>query len=208
MDISADIIIRSELPEDYFAAELIAKRAFWNLHFPGCNEHYFLHRLRSEENYISELSRVAEYNGKVIGGIYYSRCSVRDESGRDTEVLTFGPLCVDPDYQKMGVGGRLLRETTELARRLGHRAIIIFGEPDYYPRFGFCTCDRFGITTEDGHNFDAFMGFELVPGAFDGISGRFIEIELCRNLPQIEVDEYDKLFPYMEKLVLPRQWDV
>ena len=38
---------------------------------------------------------------------------------------------------------------------------MIFGEPGYYPEFGFQTCDHYGITTAEGKNFDAFMGIEL-----------------------------------------------
>jgi len=201
-----EIIIRPERSEDHYAAELVAKRAFWNLHYPGCDEHYLVHLLRSDKDYIPELSRVAECDGRVVGAIYYSRSAVRSEDGSDIEVLTFGPLCVDPDYQNRGIGGRLLRDTMELARGMGHKAIIIFGEPGYYPRFGFVTCDRFGITTHDGANFDAFMGIELVPGALDGVTGCFYESEVYSSLPPEAVEDYDKSFPYMEKLVLPGQW--
>ena len=35
-----EIIIRQELPEEYWETEYMTKKAFWNLHFPGCNEHY------------------------------------------------------------------------------------------------------------------------------------------------------------------------
>jgi predicted N-acetyltransferase YhbS len=56
----------------------------------------------------------------------------------------------------------LLKETMKLAADQGYRGIVIFGEPDYYPRIGFKTCDNFNITTKDDKNFDAFMGIELV----------------------------------------------
>ncbi len=40
------------------------------------------------------------------------------------------------------------------------------GEPDYYPLHGFQTCDKFGITTMDGKNFDGFMGiYQKLSGA-------------------------------------------
>lgn len=200
-----DIIIRKEKQEDWFAAELMTKKAFWNLHRPGCDEHYLVHKLRGDSAYIEELSRVAEVNGEIVGGIYYSKSHV-DTGTKKFEVITFGPLCVAPQFQNKGIGGKLLKETMQLAKEAGYPAIIIFGEPGYYPKFGFVACDHFGITTKEGKNFDAFMGIELLEGCLHGIRGSFYEAEVFENLPEVEVEEFDKKFPYMEKLRLPGQW--
>lgn len=200
-----NIIIREERECEWFETESMTKRAFWNLHVPGCNEHYLVHILRSSDDYIPELSRVAEVNGKIVGTIMYSKSYVIDGE-KKTEVLTFGPLCIDPDYQKRGIGGELLEITMQLAREQGYRAIIIFGEPEYYPRHGFKTCDNFNITTKDGKNFDAFMAIELIRGGLDGVKGKFYESEAFENSNSDKAEEYDKKFPYMEKLKLPGQW--
>ncbi len=200
------IIIREEKESDWYETEYVTKKAFWNLHVPGCNEHYLVHILRSSDDYIPELSRVAELDGKVVGTIMYTKAYVLDGDKR-TDVITFGPLCIDPEYQKKGIGGELLENTMQLAREKGYRAIIIFGEPEYYPRHGFKPCDCFNITTKDGKNFDAFMGIELVPGGLDGVKGKFYESKAfddCNN--EEAAEEYDKKFPYMEKLKLPGQW--
>lgn len=201
-----DIIIREERPEDWYDTEYVAKRAFWNRHHPGCNEHYLVHKLRSDAAYIPELSRVAELNGIIVGVILYSKAFV-DTGTQKIDVLTFGPLCVIPEYQNTGIGGMLLEETMKFAREKGHKAIIIFGEPGYYPKHGFQTCNHFGITTIEGKNFDAFMGIELVPGGLTDVHGKFREAEVFENLPLEEVDEYDKRFPHMDKLKLPGQWE-
>ncbi len=198
--------IRKETPSDWFDAEYVTKKAFWNLHVPGCDEHYLVHKLRDDKAYIPELTRIAAVDGRVVGAIYYSRAFVRSDE-KSTEVLTFGPLCVDPEFQKQGIGGELLEHTMQLAKEMGFKGIVIYGEPDYYPRHGFVTCDKFGITTPDGKNFSAFMAKELVEGGFSEISGKFYESETFENLPPDEVEEYDKKFPYMEKRVLPGQWN-
>lgn len=135
----------------------------------------------------------------------YSKAYVIDGENR-TEVLTFGPLCVDPKFQNKGIGSALLNYTMNLARNLGHKAIIIFGEPGYYPKHGFKTCDNFNITTADSKNFDAFMAIELVYEGLQGVHGKFFEGEIFDSLDKEEVEEFDKQFPYMEKLVLPGQW--
>lgn len=200
-----NITIRNEHPKDYYAAELVAKRAFWNLHVPGCNEHYLVHILRESNDYIPSLTRVAECDGKIVGAIYYAKCKIETSDG-EIPVLTFGPLCVDPDYQRRGIGKALLEASLSQARQMPFAAVIIFGEPKYYPRHGFVTCDKMGITTADGENSDAFMCLELHDGALSSASGRFIEASVYYNLPEQSVEEYDLKFPYMEKLVLPGQW--
>lgn len=201
-----NLIIRKETEEDYFAAEYMTKRAFWNLHHPGCDEHYLVHMIRESEDYIPEISRIAEIDGKIVGGIYYSKGYVLD-GDKKVDVLNFGPLCVDPDYQNLGIGGRLLEESIGAAREAGYKGIIIFGEPDYYPKHGFKTCDHFGITTKDGKNFNPFMGYEIIPGAFDDVTGRYFESDVFDQLYSDKVEEFDKKFPYMEKLKLPGQWN-
>lgn len=204
--ISVDIVIRQEQKEDWYETECMTKRAFWNLHVPGCDEHYLVHLLRLSKDYIPEISRVAVIDGKIAGTVMYSKAYV-DNGEQKTEVLTFGPLCVDKELQNKGIGKLLLETTFELAREQGHKAIIIFGEPGYYPRHGFLTCDNFHITTREGKNFDAFMGLELVPDGLKDVSGKFYESEVFENLNVSEVEEYDKQFPYMEKLKLPGQWN-
>ncbi|HEX3027816.1 MAG TPA: N-acetyltransferase [Clostridia bacterium] len=200
------IIIREEKEADWYETEYVTKKAFWNLHVPGCDEHYLVHILRSSDDYIPELSRVAELEGKIVGTIMYSKAYVMDGDKR-TDVITFGPLCIDPEYQKKGIGGELLENTMQLAREKGYRAIIIFGEPEYYPRHGFKPCDCFNITTKDGKNFNAFMGIELVAGGLDGVKGKFFESKVFDDCSNEEAaEEYDKKFPYMEKLKLPGQW--
>jgi predicted N-acetyltransferase YhbS len=198
--------IRKEEPTDWLAAEYMTKKAFWNLHSPGCDEHYLVHLLRTDNAYVPELTRVAECDGQIIGAIYYSKAYI-DDGTKKHEVLTFGPLCVEPSFQKQGVGGSLLSKTLALAKQSGHRAVIIFGEPDYYPRFGFKTCDNFEITTINGKNIDAFMGIELIPAGLNGITGKFLLSDVFEHLNSHDAEVYDKLFPYMEKLILPGQWD-
>jgi predicted N-acetyltransferase YhbS len=200
-----NLIIRREKPDDRYAAEYMTKKAFWNLHVPGCSEHYLVHKLRRDAAYLPLLSRVAESNGQVVGAIYYARAFVQNGDER-TEVLTFGPLAVEPSFQKQGVGSQLLETTMDLARQAGWKAILIYGEPEYYPKHGFITCDHFGITTPDGKNFPAFQGIELVSDGLKGISGQFHEPDVYSHLPQWEVDQYDRLFPYLEKRKLPGQW--
>lgn len=221
-----EIIIRKETPADYAETEYMTLKAFWNLHGPGCNEHLLVHKVRESEIYLPELSRVAECDGKIVGTIMYTIATIFVEDKAATNVqsddaaqtavtthniLTFGPLCVDPAYQDYGVGGKLLESTVQLAREAGYGAIIIFGEPGYYPKHGFLTCDHFGITTMDGQNFDAFMGIELIPDFLSDKKGKFTEGDVMDDLPDEETDQLSaelfQKYQTLPKVAMPSQWN-
>ena len=201
------IEICDETEADWYASELVTQRAFWNLHFPGCDEHLLVSKLRKSEDYVAPISKIAKLDGQVVGIIMYSKAYVISPNGTKHDVLTFGPLSVEPNAQSLGIGGKLLKATIEDARKAGYPAIIIFGEPYYYPRFGFQTCDHFGITTPDGKNFDAFMAYELQPGALSKIKGKFYESEIFENLPAEEATKLNQNFPPLVKYHLPGQWN-
>ncbi len=201
-----EVEIRRETEEDWHEVELMTQHAFWNKHHLGCDEHYLVHKLRQDKDYLPEISRIAVKDGEIIGCIMYSKARVVD-GAKTHDIVTFGPLCVAPEWQGCGVGELLLKETMALAADKGYKGIVIFGEPEYYPRVGFKTCDNFGITTAEGKNFKAFMGIELAEGSMADIRGKFYESEVFVNLPKEEVDEYNKKFPQLQKLRFPGQWD-
>lgn len=190
--------LRLETPSDHYAVEAITREAFWDFWEPGrtiCDEHLLVHRLRSASSFVPELDYIAELDGKLAGHIIYSKSKVVDDAGNEHEALTFGPLTVAPEVQNRGVGQALMRRTFAEAKRLGYRAVMIFGHPDYYPRAGFRRAAEFGITTADGQNFDPFMALPLYDGALDGIHGRLILDPVYEGLTQEDVLEFDKRFP-------------
>ena len=201
-----DIVIREEKEDEYHRVEEVALRAFWNKHHLGCNEHLLVHKMRKSEVYVPQISRVAEVNGEIVGVICYVRAMLQ-HGDEQKEILTFGPLCVAPEWQGCGIGGILLEETLALAKKEGFEGVVIFGEPDYYPLHGFQTCDKFGITTMDGKNFDAFLGLELVEGGLAKFGGKFIEPTVFEELSEEENEELTRHFETPAKRKFPRQWD-
>ncbi|MGE5580769.1 MAG: GNAT family N-acetyltransferase [Bacillota bacterium] len=194
-----NIRLRLEEPADYRVVEELTREAFWGMSRPGCDEHLLVHKLRKAPAFVPELDFVAEVDGKIVGNIMYSKAKVVDDSGAEHEVLTFGPISVLPEYQYKGIGQALLRHTIAEARRLGYRAILFFGHPDYYPRVGFRRASEFNILTATGRSFDAFMAMPLFDGALDGITGRFHEDPVFNDLDPEEVEGFDKGFPPKEK---------
>jgi len=199
-----ELNFRLETAEDYYAVEALTREAFWKFWEPErtiCDEHLLVHRLRTAPSFVPELNIVAEFEGRIVGHIIYTKSKIVDGAGNEHEVLTFGPLSVLPEYQSKGVGKALMLHSFEVARELGYRAIIIFGHPDYYTRVGFRRAAEFGITTADGSTFDPFMVYLLYDNALDGIRGRYYIDPIYEQLTQEDALDFDKDFPFKEPFV-------
>ncbi|MDD3573156.1 MAG: N-acetyltransferase [Eubacteriales bacterium] len=202
---SAGILVRPERKDDRRAAEEVTREAFWNLHSPGCNEHYLLHLLRESGAFIGALDWVAEKDGRVAGSIVYSRSKILGDDGRIHAAITFGPVAVLPALQGKGIGSLLIRRTLEEARKLGHQAVLIYGDPAYYARFGFQGAERFDIRSHDNCYADALEALELSPGALSGRAGRFSE-DAIFDMDEAAAEAFDRSFPPKVKLTgLPSQ---
>ena len=205
MEQDTGLRLRPETPADYAAVELLTREAFWNVYRPGCVEHYLLHRLRHSPGYLPDMHMLAVAGEDIVGSIVYSRSRIEGPQGQAWNTLTFGPLSVRPACQRQGIGGALVRHTLQMARAEGERAVLIFGSPDYYGRFGFVPASRYGITLPDGGGFDAFMALPLYKGALDGVRGIFREDAAFEGIDDASVEAYDRGFPPREKLKLPGQ---
>ena len=196
-----NIHLRLEQPQEYRIVEELIREAFWGMNHPDCDEHLLAHKLRSVSAFVPELDYVAVVDGIIVGNVMFSKGRIIDVQGQEYIVLNFGPLSVLPEYKNRGVGKALMTHTISEAKRLGYRAILFFGHPDYYTRFGFKRAKEFNITTSGGNNFDAFMAMPLYDGALDGIAGRYYEDPVF-EIGEDEKVEFDKGFPCKEKCVL------
>ncbi len=196
-----NINIRLETPQDYREIEILTREAFWGFTHPTCDEHYLIHKLRKVPAFVPELDFIAEVDGVLAGNIMYSKAKIISEDKVETEVLTFGPLSVLPKYWRCGLGTALMKHSIKEAIKLGYRAIVFYGHPDYYPRFGFRNAEAFGIKAPNGSNFDALMAMELYDGALNKITGTIIEDPVFYFEAE-EADKYNELFPPKEPVYM------
>lgn len=199
-----DITIRLEEPADYSYVENMTREAFWDIYKPGCDEHLVVHNLRNTPAFVKELSLVACDRDKIVGNIIYSRAKVVNEDNTEYEVLCMGPISVLPFCQKQGIGSLLMNHSIEKAKALGYKAVIIWGNPNYYHRFGFTDASNYNIKPSVGENCEAFMALELYKGSLDGISGKFYE-DPAFVTDKEELETFEKQFPYKEKHVTDTQ---
>jgi predicted N-acetyltransferase YhbS len=197
LDSKLEIILRKEQPKDYRIVEELTKEAFWNLHLPGCDEHYLLHIMRNAPCFINDLDYVAEIDGKIVGNIVYTKATILDDNDEHHEVLSFGPISVLPEYQGIGIGSKLIEYTKAIAKELGYKAILIYGDPDYYCRFGFVPAETFKIGTPDNMYVPPLQALELIPSALANIQGRFFE-DAVYHIDLAAAKEFDKTFSQKE----------
>lgn len=196
--------IRKETPADHQAVEDMTRRAFYNLYIPGCVEHYLVHVMRDHEDFIPELDLVLELDGQVIGNIMYTKARLTDELGMEKEILTFGPVCVMPEYQRQGYGRKLMDYSFEKAAALGYDVIVIFGSPVNYVSRGFQSCKKSNVCAEGGKYPAAMLVKELNPGALDGRKW-FYHDSPVMNINEEDARRYDEGLEKMEKKHQPSQ---
>ena len=202
-----NVIIRRETEADYRAVEELTREAFWNVYVPGASEHYYVHTMRSHPDFITELAFVLELDGEIIGNIMYTKAWLEDENGSRREILSFGPLCVAPKYQRMKLGKMLIEHSFAVAREMGYDVNINFGNPGNYMSRGFVSCKKKNVSFVQEGNFPtALLVCELVPGALDGKNWMYIPstaADCCDDTCAVEA--FDATFPKKEKEWRPSQ---
>ena len=196
--------IRLERQEDYRDVENLVREAFWDLYKPGCNEHLILHKMRNIPAFVPELDFVAQEGDKIVGQIVYSKAKIINGQNQEFVVLCMGPFAVLPSWQKKGIGTALMEESIEKAKNLKYKAIIIFGEPEYYHKFGFKNAKEYNIQTAQGENLEPFMALELGQSSLKGIEGKFFYDPVFEPTKE-EVEVFDNNFPPREKHITDTQ---
>jgi len=155
--------IRPETPADHEAVYDVNRRAFGQP-----DEADLVNQLRREAH--PYVSLVAETEAGIIGHILFSPVSTSSPNG-SIPMMGLAPMAVLPEWQRQGVGTRLVQKGLDACRRRGVAAVVVLGHPDYYPRFGFRPAVTFGLRSAYDVPKDAFMAMEIQEGALQNVSG-------------------------------------
>ena len=202
-----DYTIRLEKKEEHRKVENLVREAFWNVYRPGCSEHFVIHMLRDDPAFVKELDFVMEKGGWLIGQNMFMRTIINADDSRVIPVLTMGPIGITPELKRQGYGKKLLDYSLEKAAAMGFGAVLFEGSIGFYGKSGFDYARNFGIRYHDlpeGTDDSFFLCKELVPGYLDGITGVY-QTPKGYYVDDADVEEFDKAFPYKEKLRLPGQ---
>lgn len=198
---------RLENKDDYREVENLVRESFWNVYRPGCLEHYVLHCLRNDPDFVPELDLVMEKDGRIIGQNIFVRTVIKADDGSNIPIMTMGPICITPELKRQGYGKILLDYSLEKAKELGCGALCFEGNIDFYGKSGFTYASNYGIRYHglpEGEDASFFLCKELIPGYLNGITGEYTTPQ-GYFVDEAEAEEFDKSFPPKEKLKLPGQ---
>ena len=202
-----DLYIRLERKEEHREVENLIRESFWNVYRPGCSEHYVIHVLRDDPDFVKELDFVMEKDGLLIGQNMFMKAVIKVDNGEELPILTMGPICITPELKKKGYGKILLDYSLEKAAELGYGAVCFEGNIEFYGKSGFTFAREYGIRYHglpDGADDSFFLCKELIPGYLDDITGEYATPQ-GYFVDENKAEEFDKEFAYKEKLKLSGQ---
>src|SRR5262245_40088078 len=122
-----DISIRREKVADILPIEAVIVAAFLNAPHTNHTEQFIVHALRQSGKLAVPL--VAEVGRAVVGHVAVSPVSISDGA---TGWFGLGPISVMPEYQRRGIGSRLVHDALRALREHGVSGCVVLGEPAFY----------------------------------------------------------------------------
>lgn len=202
-----NIVIRLEKKEERHEVENLVRESFWNVYRPGCLEHFVLHELRNDADFVPQLDLVMLLDGRIIGQNVFVRAVIKSDSGEDLPIMTMGPICIAPEFKRQGYGKILLDYSLERAKEMGCGAVCFEGSIGFYGKSGFTYASEFGIRYHGlpkGADQSFFLCKELAAGYLDGVTGEY-STPAGYFVDEAAAEEFDKRFPPKEKLKLDGQ---
>ena len=148
--------IRQENKKDYAEVYNVIKKAFMSAEHCDGNEQDLVVNLRESNNFIPELSLVAIDDNKIVGYILFTKIRI----GKYEE-LALAPLAVLPEYQKQGIGKKLINEGHRIAKKLGYHYSIVLGSEEYYSKSDYVPASHYGIKAPFEVSDENFMAIKL-----------------------------------------------
>jgi putative acetyltransferase len=139
-----NLAIRNERPGDEQLIRDLTIAAFAGSELGHNGEAELVDRLR--HSCPEMVSLVAEVDDLLVGHILFTPVVIEGGS-RQLRGMGLAPMSVLPEYQRQGVGRRLIESGLQALRQANIPFVVVLGHPHYYPKFGFVPASRYGITT-------------------------------------------------------------
>ncbi len=148
-----EFIIRLETAVDREGLEELLLAAF-----PTSSELRLMRQLHEDGDVAFSL--VAMEEAGVVGQALFSRLRM------PAATLALAPVSVAANRRRRGIAAALIEAGLEQAKKDGWKAVVVVGDPSYYPRFGFNSEAVRGMSCQ--YAGPALMGLALAEDGFGG----------------------------------------
>lgn len=121
--------------EQHRAATEVLQQAFANHPYSNHSEHKLVAALRQQKALTVALLGVSQE--RIVACIYASAVQLVQSEGLNQGWHCIAPVAVIPEFQKQGVGAKLMERTLAILQSVGAKGCVLVGEAEYYHRFGF-----------------------------------------------------------------------
>ena len=157
----SDLVIAPEAPADASKAQGLVDRVFGPGRYAKAAE-----RLREGNRFIPELSFVAREAGRIVASVRLWPVRVGG-----APALLLGPIAVDPDVRRRGLGVALSDRACEAATKAGHARVVLVGDLGFFERIGFEALEPGRIRMPGPADPRRVLVKALKPGAWEGVEG-------------------------------------
>lgn len=126
------MLIRPEHPGDFDAIHQLTAIAFEPMPFGDGTEAAIIRQLRDVGDLT--VSLVAEEDGIIVGHAAFSPVTIDGVHGN---WFGLGPISVQPDRQRQGIGRALVKAGLDALKAQGAAGCALIGNPDVYGGMGF-----------------------------------------------------------------------
>jgi predicted N-acetyltransferase YhbS len=151
--------LAAERPEDAAAVERLVLRAFGPGRFAKAAE-----RLREGRAPVLDLSVVAWDGGELVGSVRQWPVKVGE-----TPAIFLGPIAVELDHRRHGLGAALIERACAAAAGAGHAMIVLVGDRPFFGPLGFASAP--GVIMPGPVDQTRVLARALLPGADVGLEG-------------------------------------
>jgi len=131
---------------------------------------------------VESLCLVAREGDEIVGSLRFWEVDLAGET-----ILLLGPLAVLPALHGKGCGKALVHEGLRRAGEEGSwRLILVSGEADYYPRFGFVPARDYDLVWPGFVEPERLQFYELTPGALASLPSGPLKVTAVSHKHQRE----------------------
>jgi predicted N-acetyltransferase YhbS len=153
--------LRPERPTDAARVADLVERAFGPGRYAKAAE-----RLRENNTSFLDISFVAVMGEHLVGCVCIWPITIGE-----TPAVFLGPIAVDPEHRKAGLGGKLIRRSCATAADAGHGLVLLVGDPPLFWPHGFRQVPPGRIVMPGPVDPGRVLALPLRAGAEGGLAG-------------------------------------